>query len=160
MCYRTKTSAKDFTYQWEWSANPNQWIPYDIPSAQEIETSYQAKNDSCTLSQGFFRDFPGVYVVKFNHNGRKFVQINQSSSNRRRVRRISDDDNSIMEPVSIDFDNVICVVCQEPFESSTDKTKEVVKLPPCEGHYFHRGCIAPCIKLKDECPICKKKIVY
>jgi hypothetical protein len=41
MCYTVRTSAKDLPTFWEWQAD-DQWIPYDLPSCQQIEAAWQS----------------------------------------------------------------------------------------------------------------------
>ncbi len=56
------------------------------------------------------------------------------------------DDNSILQPVA--FQQVTsedsCIICLDTFQdpSSISADQQVVKLPPCHGHYFHRSCVA------------------
>ncbi|RGB36997.1 hypothetical protein C1646_666562 [Rhizophagus diaphanus] len=125
MCFLTRTDAKDLPVQWEWRANPDQWIPYDLASSSELEDSYQRKKAAIVPKQ---------------------------------------DDNSILQPVAIEqvSSEDSCIICLDNFQdsSSVSPDQQVVKLPPCRGHYFHRSCVAAAIKLKDECPMCKKKLDY
>ncbi|RIB25532.1 hypothetical protein C2G38_460611 [Gigaspora rosea] len=55
-----------------------------------------------------------------------------------------------------------CIICLDSFvdPDTTTSDQHVVKLPPCHGHYFHRVCVASAIKLRDECPMCKKRVDY
>uniref|UniRef100_A0A1D1XQL8 RING finger protein 148 n=1 Tax=Anthurium amnicola TaxID=1678845 RepID=A0A1D1XQL8_9ARAE len=164
MCQLTRTDAKDLPVQWEWRANPDQWIPYDLASSSELEDCYQRRKTSITPKQGYFASISDRYEVRFNYTTGRFQQHNLSSGGTRRVRRIGNDDNSILQPVAIDQvtseDN--CIICLDSFQDSgsVSPDQQVVKLPPCRGHYFHRSCVAAAIKLKDECPMCKKKLDY
>jgi len=159
MCYITHSGARNLPFQWEWQPNPDQWIPYDKLSSAQIEAAYQAGLPNVTLTAGYFRFLGGRHILHMDHLTRKFEQENTSTRKIRSVRRIADDDNSILMPVtSIDAES-ICAICIEPFAG--DGLTDVVRLPPCApGHYFHRLCIAQAIKLRDRCPLCAKSVVY
>lgn len=43
--------------------------------------------------------------------------------------------------------------CLQPFEAHTDQ--EAVKLPNCQGHFFHRDCIQTWLQQRPQCPYCK-----
>jgi len=164
MCSLTRTDAKDLPVQWEWRANPDQWIPYDLASSSELEDSYQRKKATIVPKQGYFATIADRYEVRFNYSTGRFQQYNLSSGGTRRVRRIGNDDNSILQPVAIEqvTSEDSCIICLDSFQDSdsVSSDQQVVKLPPCRGHYFHRSCVAAAIKLKDECPMCKKKLDY
>jgi hypothetical protein len=162
MCYITHSGARDLPVQWEWQPNPDQWIPYDKLASAQIEAAYQGGLSSLTLTTGYFCSTGERYIVYLNHVTRRFEQENTGSRKRRSVRRIADDDNSILIPVlhtSIDAES-ICAICIEDFTGDEVST-DVVRLPPCApGHYFHRVCISHAIKLRDRCPLCAKPVVY
>ncbi|RHZ56067.1 hypothetical protein Glove_406g35 [Diversispora epigaea] len=218
MCFLTRTDAKDLPVQWEWSANPDQWIPFDLASAAELEEAYQKKKAFISPKQGYFASIPDRYEIRFNYATGRFQQHNMTSGGARRIRRVANDDNSILQPVPFEnvtsedcciicldnfedettsieqeivklppchghyfhracvaddnsilqpvpFENVTsedcCIICLDNFEDETTSIEqEIVKLPPCHGHYFHRACVAAAIKLKDECPMCKRRIDY
>ncbi|CAI2195893.1 6760_t:CDS:2, partial [Funneliformis geosporum] len=149
---------------WEWRANPDQWIPYDLASSSELEDAYQHKKTSIFPKQGYFASIPDRYEVRFNYALGRFQQHNLSGGGIRRIRRVANDDNSILQPVA--FHEVTsedsCIICLDIFQdpSSVSIEQQVVKLPPCHGHYFHRSCVAAAIKLRDECPMCKKRLDY
>ncbi|CAG8434085.1 5286_t:CDS:10 [Diversispora eburnea] len=130
---------------WEWSANPDQWIPFDLASAAELEDAYQKKKASISPKQGYFASIPDRYEIRFNYVTGRFQQHNMTSGGARRIRRVANDDNSILQPVP--FENVTsedcCIICLDNFEDeNTSIEQEIVKLPPCHGHYFHRACVA------------------
>ncbi|CAG8502767.1 17578_t:CDS:2 [Dentiscutata erythropus] len=164
MCFLTRTDAKDLPVQWEWRANPDQWIPYDLASSSELENAYQNNLAVLNPKQGYFASIPDRYEIRFNYATRRFQQQNITSGGVRRIRRIANDDNSILQPVS--FEDVTaedtCIICLDSFvdPDTTTSDQHVVKLPPCHGHYFHRVCVAAAIKLRDECPMCKKRVDY
>ncbi|KAG9287348.1 hypothetical protein G9A89_023719 [Geosiphon pyriformis] len=164
MCYLIRTDAKDLPVQWEWRANPDQWIPYDLASSAELEEAYQRGDSSFSPKKGFFASTPDHYEIQFNYSTFRFQQLNTSSGGMRRMRRVANDDNSILQPVP--FETVTCeetcIICLDGFQDPNTLTTDqhVVKLPPCHGHFFHRACVAAAIKLKDQCPLCKKRIEY
>jgi len=164
MCYQIRTDAKDLPVQWEWRANPDQWIPYDLASSAELEEAYQRRDVVFTPKRGFFATTPDRYEVRFNYVTPRFQQTNTSSGGTRRMRRVANDDNSILQPASFEAitSEDSCIICLDSFQDpNTDTTdQQPVKLPPCHGHYFHRACVAAAIKLRDECPLCKKRIEY
>ncbi|CAG8545514.1 8597_t:CDS:2 [Paraglomus occultum] len=164
MCYRNRTEAKDLPVQWEWRANPDQWIPYDLASASELEDAYQQNKPVCKPAKGYFSAISYRYEVHFNYATRRFVQYNLSTGGTRRVRRMANDDNSILQPVAFSELNQddTCAICLDTFAdpSTTAADQHAAKLPACHGHYFHRCCVAAVIKLRDECPMCKKKVEY
>jgi hypothetical protein len=47
-----------------------------------------------------------------------------------------------------------CVICLTDL-----KEKQMVKGLKCK-HFFHPECIDPWLKGKDECPVCRQKIVF
>lgn len=82
------------------------------------------------------------------------------------VRRMAEIENGLSEskiksiPIisfQKNFQNLFCgdkcVICLTNLEE-----KEKVKGLQC-GHFFHPDCIDPWLKAKDECPICRQKIV-
>ncbi|RUS18266.1 hypothetical protein BC937DRAFT_88978, partial [Endogone sp. FLAS-F59071] len=199
MCYRTRPSARELPVQKK-KKKKKKKIPYDRAASIQIETAYQSSQPKVALTQGYFADFPGDYDVLFNRTTRAFVQVNVQTRRRRPMRRIANDDNSILIPVSfaaISSEHVICAICQnrldeislllesDPVSASSSSAQattvagsfdesppsyeqtllmqqertneasphEPVRLPQCApGHYFHRGCVAQAIKLKDQCP--------
>jgi len=162
MCYTTHSGAKDLPIQWEWQPNPDQWIPYDKIAGAQIEAAYQGRLRSMNLTAGYFSNTTERYIMHFDLVTRRFEQENINTRKRRSVRRVADDDNSILISVphtSVDAES-ICAICIEPF-TDEDASTSAVRLPPCEpGHYFHRLCIAQAIKLRDRCPLCAKPVVY
>nr|CAG8524526.1 8769_t:CDS:2 [Entrophospora candida] len=164
MCFLTRTNAKDLPVQWEWRANADQWLPYDLACAAELEEAYQNKKTVITPRKGYFSSIRDTYEIRFNYSTGRFVQYNIVGGGTRRVRRVASDDNSILQPV--EYDTVTsedsCIICLDGFQDPNTITADqhAVKLPPCRGHYFHRSCVAAAIKLRDECPLCKKKLDY
>jgi len=162
MCYITHSGAKDLPVQWEWQPNPDQWIPFDKLASAQIEAAYQGHLPTTNLTAGYFSNTSERYVLHLNHVTRRFEQENINTRKRRSVRRIADDDNSILISVqhtSIDPES-ICSICIEDF-TGEEGPLGAVRLPPCApGHYFHRMCISMAIKLRDKCPLCAKQVVY
>jgi hypothetical protein len=165
-CYTPRLQLKDVAAVWEWEAEEGHWIAFDLPAAQEIEEAFQKRSESVALSRGFFAGKRG-YEVRFGAgpaHGKNMFQVNRGTGNRRRVRRIADDDQRLFQKVdrkSLDSTQR-CVICQEDFgaeaDAAADPNVAPVKLPKCDNHYFHRGCIAPWVKLKNFCPYCRKPV--
>eukprot|EP00455_Lapot_gusevi_P009366 TRINITY_DN1418_c0_g1_i1.p1 TRINITY_DN1418_c0_g1~~TRINITY_DN1418_c0_g1_i1.p1 ORF type:complete len:193 (+),score=27.36 TRINITY_DN1418_c0_g1_i1:90-668(+) len=164
MCYRTNTRAKDLDCQWEWQAD-DQWIPFELPSVHQIEQAFQARQRRVLLSFGFFEENP-YYEVVFDYAAGQHFQRNTQSGNRRRVRRLGNDDDSLFQPIEVrQQDDAMCVICQYDFsnwfqnpDTASNKNQQPVKLPSCEGHCFHRECIAQLVKLKSQCPLCARAV--
>ncbi|CAG8716460.1 6637_t:CDS:2, partial [Ambispora leptoticha] len=146
MCYQTRTDAKDLPVQWEWRANPDQWIPYDLASSAELEDAYQRRDAMLSPTRGFFASTSDRYEIRFNYAIPRFQQHNLNSGGTRRMRRVANDDNSILQPVAISEVTTedTCIICLDGFQdpNSTTSDQHIVKLPPCHGHYFHRVCVA------------------
>lgn len=52
-----------------------------------------------------------------------------------------------------------CSVCQDGFHPTKPEDEHPIRLPcRCDRHFFHRGCVAPWIKLHGSCPDCRHKI--
>jgi E3 ubiquitin-protein ligase DOA10 len=47
-----------------------------------------------------------------------------------------------------------CAICQKKYRGN----EHVVPLPCDVKHFFHTECIMKWIKIKNECPLCKKVI--
>jgi hypothetical protein len=51
-----------------------------------------------------------------------------------------------LQPVSIEevTSEDSCIICLDSFQDpdTTSTEQQIVKLPPCRGHYFHRSCVA------------------
>lgn len=163
MCFSIRTEAKDIEGpQWQWRA-ADQWIPYDLETAQQLESVYTNHGESncVTLKHGFFADNYGYRVTLDRKNGRH-VQTNCNSGGVRSVRRLADDDPGLFQEVSRYISESLCAICQMEFSSSEFGTKDVVKISVCSGsdpHLFHRKCIFQWIKIKDVCPFCKRSVV-
>lgn len=56
-------------------------------------------------------------------------------------------------PVTGDEKEIKCVVCQVEYEESED-----VRILPCT-HCYHADCIKSWLATKNECPVCKAKVV-
>ncbi|PRP77547.1 phosphatidylinositol 4-kinase [Planoprotostelium fungivorum] len=154
-CYLVRTDTKDVEVTWQWAADPTQWIPYDMESNMQIEEAFQNGDQEVALSKGWFKNNGGyiLYLVwptsQFPIEGVRYAQINRGG-NLRMVRRIARNEEGLFEDVDAStYRTEKCMVCQVEFEEG-----DVVKLPVCTNHYFHRECILQWLKLKDHCPYC------
>ncbi|CAB4415622.1 unnamed protein product [Rhizophagus irregularis] len=115
-CFLTRTDAKDLPVQWEWRANPDQWIPYDLASSSELEDSYQTRSirkcDS-TIQQDVLQQYN-------LSSGGKLVGLEESGM------------------MTTQFCNLL------QSNNSVSPDQQVVKLPPCRGHYFHSIMCCSC----------------
>jgi hypothetical protein len=50
---RVRSSTRALPYTWQWLAQVD-WIPYDAPSNEQMEKSYQSGATSVNLTKGFF----------------------------------------------------------------------------------------------------------
>ncbi|RIB19396.1 hypothetical protein C2G38_2083277, partial [Gigaspora rosea] len=128
ICFLTRTDVKDLPVQ---RANPDQWIPYDLASSSE--NAYQNNLAVLTPKQGYFASIPDCYEIRFNYATRRFQQQNITSDGVRRIRRIANDDNSILQ--SVPFEDVspedTCFICLDSFvdPDTTTSDQHIVKLP-------------------------------
>ncbi|KAJ3182907.1 hypothetical protein HDU85_002510 [Gaertneriomyces sp. JEL0708] len=165
MCLQVRVSAKDMDYQWEWAPHPEQWIPYDIPTAAHLEQHYQAKATTAKLSKGpYFSLCPRQYSFLFDYANRKFYQVNNQSGTLRPARRRDKNDGIQVVTRNVLTEEDRCVICQERFDeqdlADIPVGKEVVKLTVCFGHYFHRDCISCYVRLRGACPVCFRKVNF
>jgi len=70
MCFTTRMTAKDVAVTWEWHAEGETWIPYDLPTCMQVEEAYKQKLDRVSLTSGFFSSQPGAYEIQFAWEGR------------------------------------------------------------------------------------------
>ncbi|RUS29867.1 hypothetical protein BC938DRAFT_480132 [Jimgerdemannia flammicorona] len=98
-------------------------IPYDKAASTEIETAFQnPQQNKMTLTQGYFATHPGESEVLFDRAARSFVQVNTGSGRRRAVRRLANDDNSVLIRVpraTIGTDHNICAICQNRLDETS-----------------------------------------
>ena len=140
MCYQVRSSTRDLPYTWQWLAQVD-WIPYDAPSNDQIESAYQsllsgssdAKN-VIPLNKGWFAHKRGEYSIKFHqikerpreasgedstHTPSKaaftFTQLNNFSGMIRKVRRLANDDQQLFQviPPSATQRGEKCSICAE-----------------------------------------------
>lgn len=71
ICYTTRMTAKDVAVTWEWHAEGETWIPYDLPTCMQVEEAYKQKLDRVSLTSGFFSSQPGAYEIQFSWEGRE-----------------------------------------------------------------------------------------
>lgn len=70
MCFTSRMGVKDVPVTWEWQAEGDTWIPYDLPTCVQLEEAFNQKLERVSLSSGFFADQPGVYEITFEWEGR------------------------------------------------------------------------------------------
>ncbi|TPX70609.1 hypothetical protein SpCBS45565_g01599 [Spizellomyces sp. 'palustris'] len=157
MCYQTRVSAKDLAYKWEWAPNPEQWIPYDTPTAALIEQAFSSRLKSTTLNVGpYFMMYPRTYTFHFDYENGNCYQRNKSSDMCRTARRRTGEEKMKKIDSKLVEKGDRCVICQERFDE--DGASEIVQLAMCVGHYFHKGCISGYLKVRDTCPVCFKHV--
>lgn len=71
ICFTTRMTAKDVAVTWEWHAEGETWIPYDLPTCMQVEEAYKQKLDRVSLTSGFFSSQPGAYEIQFSWEGRE-----------------------------------------------------------------------------------------
>ena len=120
MCYQVRLKAAlESKVLWQWLAG-DEWIAYDFPSGEQLETAYQAGADSAQLTAGYFEGKDG-YRVEFRRDkrgklGKRAHQLNTASGMRRTVRRVADDDDDLFVPVAVADvaqPDRVCQVCQD-----------------------------------------------
>jgi len=83
MCFTTRMTAKDVAVTWEWQAEGENWIPYDLATCLQVEDAYK-QLDRISLTSGFFAAQPGVYEILFEWEGRPTPEHRRRFGRRRR----------------------------------------------------------------------------
>jgi len=86
VCFTTRMTAKDVAVTWEWQAEGEVWIPYDLPTCLQVEDAHKQQLDRVSLTSGFFASQPGVYEIHFHWEGRP-APHHTGRRSRRRTRK-------------------------------------------------------------------------
>ncbi|ORY82486.1 hypothetical protein BCR37DRAFT_387197 [Protomyces lactucae-debilis] len=151
------------------------WQSYDQPTSDQIEAARQANVDTVELTEGIYRapqfDYTIYEVMPFI-----MLQRNKETGTCRPVRRLqatidglgagpkdchaqaastTDPLRELFEPFKSDAlsADAQCNICISGFD---DEEAAAIKLPKCQGHWYHADCIETWLREKQQCPYCKQ----
>lgn len=91
------------------------------------------------------------YIKRCHYNvQRRRRRIRTANETRRAVNRLPV--KSFKAAKNSDSEEQTCAVCLEPFHNN-----ESIRVLPCK-HEFHKKCVDPWLKIKQNCPMCKSSI--
>lgn len=78
MCFQVRASTRSLPFTWQWLAQVD-WIPYDAPSNEQLESAFQAGQAKAELSRGWFASKRGEYTVHFGRRPAKATKAERGS---------------------------------------------------------------------------------